>query len=667
VVSNCEECLRALQTLGISPPTSDEEIRSSFRDYARVWHPDRFVHDEKLRLRAEQELKRINVANDHLKSHVLEEEEPDDEAPSGYHEEESHSWETDNRPVRSNSQGPLAWRGIKVSLRAIWRLFKVSAMLAVGAVFVIGIIAQLATYWSNEAKREKGDFHAEIKSWKTDFYLSNLLGIPLPAVRGLIFLSSTLLLILVFIGEAIWESILSHEVVAISLLAAVSLCCVAWASFLEYQSEFLPAASSKAPGTTSWVMGLIVLLCTIAGLHYFVLLLHAVAPATVTSEQPQQQPTPAIPPAVVKPKELWRPAGAVKDLLVWDFRDALHNDQVTDPDTLQRLRGAIEPSIAGHLDEFVFYGPLSGNFLGEVPNSHQQLYTAVLSWIAAGRSHADGDLVLAVVLGSDGTQVFELQGGGVGIGALRLAGARQDLILSAPEWSGQGETMRGLGIFALSNDQARKVAGISTVYDDNCASGSSQHVVVADRIFTDVDATGDFSFSHKEHWSSPCSQGGSFTLVSKGTESAEDVLVRLDTPDGVPSKEPVTVSSPAEDSGVLDALNEWRQALLSNDPDRQLGCYAPHLERYFLKSDVDRSFVFSDLMAQREQGSSVVNLSIDQVKTAIESDVITDVDFVENVSFVRHGRPRSLTVHTFLKLTKAEGTWKIFYVRQLNT
>lgn len=667
MVSNCEECLQALQTLGISPPTSDEEIKSSFRDYVRVWHPDRFIHDEKLRLRAEQELKRINVANDHLNSHVIEEEESDGDEPVAYREEESDGWRADDHAVRSYSQGPLAWRFIKVFFRTIWRLFKVSAVLAMGAVFLMGIIAQLATYWSNETKREKGDFHAEIKSWKTDFYLSNLLGIPLAAVRGLIFLSSTLLLILVFIGEAIWESILSHQVLAMSLLAAGSLCCVAWASSREYKSEFVPAPSSGPPGTASWVMGLIVLLGTVAGLRYFVPSFNAAAPTTVTSEQPEQPPTTVLPAVAAKSKELWRPAGPVKDLLVWDFRDALHNDQVTDPDTLRELRGAIEPSIAGHLNDFLFYGPVSGNFLGEVPESHQQLYTAILNWVEAGRSHADGDLLLAVVQSSDGTRVFELQGGGVGIGALRLAGARQDLILSAPEWSGQGETMRGLGIFALSNDHARKVAGISTVYDDNCASGSSQPVVVADRIFTDVDGNGEFSLSNREHWSSPCSPAEHFTLVSKGTESAEDVLVRLETPGSVPSKEPVTASSPSEDSSVLDALNEWRQAVLSNDPDRQVSCYAPHLERYFLKSDVDRSFVFSDLMAQHMQGSSVVSLSIDQIKTTAESDAITDVDFVENVSFVRHGLPRNVTVHTFLKFAKTEGAWRIFYMRQLNT
>jgi hypothetical protein len=202
---------------------------------------------------------------------------------------------------------------------------------------------------------------------------------------------------------------------------------------------------------------------------------------------------------------------------------------------------------------FAFRSPLSNEVIlaDEVVLSNDTSHTR---WrVEAGRSHADGDLLLAVVRGSSGTRVFELRGGGGGIGMLKLAGARQDLILSAPEWSGQGETMRGLDIFALSNDGPRKVAGISTVYDDNCASGSFQPVVVADRIFADVDAKGEFRLSNREHWSSPCSPEEHFTLVSKGTESAEDVLVRLGTPEGVPSKEPATVSSPTEDRGVFIA------------------------------------------------------------------------------------------------------------------
>jgi hypothetical protein len=116
--------------------------------------------------------------------------------------------------------------------------------------------------------------------------------------------------------------------------------------------------------------------------------------------------------------------------------------------------------------------------------------------------------------------------------------------------------MRGLGIFALSNDQARKVAGISTVYDDNCASRSSQPAVVADRIFADVDATGDFSFSNKEHWSAPCAPGKSLTLISRGTENADDVLMRLDTSGRHPGDVPVTAVPPAEDSRALHTLNE---------------------------------------------------------------------------------------------------------------
>ena len=287
--------------------------------------------------------------------------------------------------------------------------------------------------------------------------------------------------------------------------------------------------SSKTSGAAWWVMGgLVVLLSMVVGLLFFLVSIHNEAPDVARSQQPKRHPSAPVPAsAPMDRKDLWRPARAAKHLLIWDFRNVRYAKRVTDTETLQQLRDAIAPTVTGHTEQTFFYGPVIGNFIGERLDSHQELYTAVLSWVAAGRSHADGDLVLAIVLGSSGSQVFELDGGGVAIGTLRLPGAVQDLVISTPEWSGQGETSNGLSIFAISNERAEKVAGISTVYVDDCASGSSQALVVADRIYADVDATGHFSFGKKEHWTSLCPPGTPLTLASKGPESAEDVYVRI--------------------------------------------------------------------------------------------------------------------------------------------
>lgn len=66
-----------LQVLGLEKGASQEEIRRAYRDLAKVWHPDRFVNNARLYLKAEEKLKEINHAYDRLRTYrpVLEHDE----------------------------------------------------------------------------------------------------------------------------------------------------------------------------------------------------------------------------------------------------------------------------------------------------------------------------------------------------------------------------------------------------------------------------------------------------------------------------------------------------------------------------------------------------------------------------------------------------------------
>ena len=60
-----EECR---QTLGVPPDATAETIRQAYLDLARVWHPDRFQSDERLRRIAQEHLREINEAWSILRS-----------------------------------------------------------------------------------------------------------------------------------------------------------------------------------------------------------------------------------------------------------------------------------------------------------------------------------------------------------------------------------------------------------------------------------------------------------------------------------------------------------------------------------------------------------------------------------------------------------------------
>ncbi len=59
--SLCDRCT-ALVTFGLTRDATPSEIKDAYRVMAKVWHPDRFQGDERLRLKAEEKLKEINSA-----------------------------------------------------------------------------------------------------------------------------------------------------------------------------------------------------------------------------------------------------------------------------------------------------------------------------------------------------------------------------------------------------------------------------------------------------------------------------------------------------------------------------------------------------------------------------------------------------------------------------
>jgi len=69
---NSSPLLLDFQALGLKRDASPAAIHESYRELARVWHPDGFVDSIDMRMRAEQRMKRINAAYARLSREVLE-------------------------------------------------------------------------------------------------------------------------------------------------------------------------------------------------------------------------------------------------------------------------------------------------------------------------------------------------------------------------------------------------------------------------------------------------------------------------------------------------------------------------------------------------------------------------------------------------------------------
>ena len=101
---DCKRCRLHYLTLGLNQePASAGEIRDAYRDAVQVWHPDRFEGNQRLRQRAEEQFKRVQVAYRELVEH-----EPKAAASSAPREPVRN-----NRPApaRSRTPGPISFNG----------------------------------------------------------------------------------------------------------------------------------------------------------------------------------------------------------------------------------------------------------------------------------------------------------------------------------------------------------------------------------------------------------------------------------------------------------------------------------------------------------------------------------------------------------------------------
>lgn len=68
MVAKTSEIDEYYRILGLNPEASEEEIKQAYRDLVNVWHPDRFPHNQRLRKKANDKLREINIAYENLRA-----------------------------------------------------------------------------------------------------------------------------------------------------------------------------------------------------------------------------------------------------------------------------------------------------------------------------------------------------------------------------------------------------------------------------------------------------------------------------------------------------------------------------------------------------------------------------------------------------------------------
>lgn len=98
-VCRCSRCVAGLRFLSLDAGGATEEsIHEAYLDLAKVWHPDRFEADQRLKARAEEQFKLIQVTVRELQEHF---QRPGATATLRHSREESRNWPSEREFSRA--------------------------------------------------------------------------------------------------------------------------------------------------------------------------------------------------------------------------------------------------------------------------------------------------------------------------------------------------------------------------------------------------------------------------------------------------------------------------------------------------------------------------------------------------------------------------------------
>ncbi len=116
----------------------------------------------------------------------------------------------------------------------------------------------------------------------------------------------------------------------------------------------------------------------------------------------------------------------------------------------------------------------------------------------------------------------------------------------------------------------------------------------------------------------------------------------------------------SEDEAIKATLRRWSAAMLLNDPHAEAEEYAPRMERYFLRKNVDKTFVEADKLAYLRRGNITDAFTIRDITIEEETDRTAAVRLLKDVSWQR-GREGEThkVIRSLLHLERFGDEWKI--------
>ena len=136
---------------------------------------------------------------------------------------------------------------------------------------------------------------------------------------------------------------------------------------------------------------------------------------------------------------------------------------------------------------------------------------------------------------------------------------------------------------------------------------------------------------------------------------------------GPATEQPVGRNAPMDataqvraEAQIRETLRRWAGAMTLNDPQAESAEYAPHMSRYFLRTNVDRAFVEADKAAYLRRGNRTASFEVRDVAIENETDTTAEVRLVKDVVW---GQSSSGATHKLIRselwMVRTGDGWKI--------